>query len=57
MCLFTGSGIIDGRAEAFMYMDSVQVSSDEDRKYTRQGKAYLTPVNGNKEAPVMWKGD
>ncbi len=53
----TGSGIIDGRAEAFMYMDSVQVSGENDRKYTRQGKAYLTPVNGNKEAPVMWKGD
>ena len=53
----TGSGIIDGRAEAFMYMDRVQVSTDEDRKYTRQGKAYLIPVNGNKEAPVMWKGE
>ena len=53
----SGSGIIDGKAEAFMYMDSVQVSGEADRKYTRQGKGYLTPINGNKEAPVMWKGD
>jgi polygalacturonase len=53
----TGTGIIDGNAAAYMYMDSVQVSSDEDRKYTRQGKGYMNTVNGNKEAPVMWKGD
>lgn len=52
----TGSGVIDGNAAAYMYMDSVQVSSDEDRKYSRQGKNYMAPVNGDNEAPVMWKG-
>ncbi|HEY4323285.1 MAG TPA: glycosyl hydrolase family 28 protein [Mucilaginibacter sp.] len=53
----TGTGIIDGNAAAFMYMDSVQVSGENDRKYTRQGKDYLKPVKGHREAPVMWKGD
>ncbi len=53
----TGTGTIDGNAAAYMYMDTVQVSSDEDRKYTRQGKNYMNAVDGNKDAPVMWKGD
>jgi polygalacturonase len=53
----TGSGVIDGNAAAFFYMDSVQVSGPEDRKYARQGKNYMNPAGGNKEAPVMWKGD
>jgi len=52
----TGTGTIDGNAAAYMYLDSVQVSSDEDRKYTRQGKNYMNAVDGNKDAPVMWKG-
>ena len=53
----TGNGIIDGNAGAYMDMAKVQVSSDEDRKYSRQGKDYMSPVNGDSEAPVMWKGD
>lgn len=53
----TGTGVIDGNAAAFFYMDSVQVSGPEDRKYARQGKDYMNPAGGNKEAPVMWKGD
>jgi polygalacturonase len=53
----TGSGVIDGNAAAFMYMDTVQVSSDDDWKYTRQQKGFMKPVHGNSEAPVMWKGD
>jgi polygalacturonase len=52
----TGTGVIDGNAAAFMYMDSVQVSSPDDRKYSRQGTAYMAPVHSNNEAPVMWKG-
>ena len=53
----TGSGIIDGNAIAYMNMGTTQVSSDEDRKYTRQGKDYMAPINGDQEAPVMWKGE
>jgi polygalacturonase len=53
----TGTGVIDGNAAAFMYMDSVQVSTEADRIYTRQGKDYLKPVAGHREAPVMWRGD
>jgi len=53
----TGTGTIDGNAASYMYMDTVQVSSDEDRKYARQGKNYMNAVDGNKDAPVMWKGD
>src|ERR1700761_5181848 len=50
----TGTGVIDGNAGAFMYMDSVQVNGD-DLQYTRQGKDYLDRPKGNDEAPVMWK--
>ncbi|MEO9171848.1 MAG: glycosyl hydrolase family 28-related protein, partial [Mucilaginibacter sp.] len=53
----TGSGVIDGNAAAFFYMDTVQVSGEQDRKYTRQGKDYMKPAGSNSEAPVMWKGD
>jgi len=53
----TGSGVIDGNAGAFMQWDVAQASSDDDWKYTRQQKAFMTPVKGNNEAPVMWKGD
>lgn len=53
----TGLGVIDGNAAAYMKMDTVQVSGENDRKYTRQGKNYMAPVNGDSEAPVMWKGD
>lgn len=53
----TGTGAIDGRAEAFMYLDSVQVSGEEDSKYSRQGKAYMNAAEGKAEAPVMWKGE
>lgn len=53
----TGTGIIDGRAEAYMYMDSVQVSGEEDSKYTRQGMGYMNAPAGKAEAPVMWKGE
>lgn len=52
----TGSGVIDGRASAFFYMDSVQVSSEEDSRYARQGKAYMDPAGAKKGGPVMWKG-
>ncbi|HEY8971732.1 MAG TPA: glycosyl hydrolase family 28 protein, partial [Puia sp.] len=52
----TGPGVIDGRAAAFFYMDSVQVSSEEDSKYTRQGKAYMDPAGAKNGGPVMWKG-
>lgn len=51
----TGTGVIDGNSTAFMYADSVQVNGD-DLSYTRQGNAYLKSPDGNKEAPVMWKG-
>jgi polygalacturonase/endo-1,4-beta-mannosidase len=53
----TGTGTIDGRASAYFYMDSVQVSSEEDNKYTRQGKNYMNSAKGNSDAPVMWKGE
>lgn len=53
----TGTGIIDGNAAAFMQMDKVQVSSDDDRKYSRQGKNYMSQTSRDEEAPVMWKGD
>lgn len=52
----TGTGIIDGRSEAYMYTDSVQVSGEEDSKYTRQGMGYMNAPGGKPEAPVMWKG-
>lgn len=53
----TGTGVIDGHADAYFYMDSVQVSSEEDNKYTRQGKNYMNSAKGNSDAPVMWKGE
>ncbi|MBS1606012.1 MAG: cellulase family glycosylhydrolase [Bacteroidetes bacterium] len=53
----TGTGTIDGRSEAFMYADSVQVSGEEDSKYTRQGRGYMNAPEGKAEAPVMWKGE
>jgi hypothetical protein len=53
----TGTGTIDGRAEAFMYLDSVQVSNAEDGRYTRQGSNYMNQPAGKKDAPVMWKGE
>jgi hypothetical protein len=53
----TGTGTIDGNANAFMYPDSVQVSSAEDGKYSRQGINYMNQPAGKKEAPVMWKGE
>jgi len=53
----TGTGTIDGRAAAFMYMDSVQVSSLKDSKYARQGSRYMDADKDKKEAPVMWKGE
>ena len=53
----TGTGTIDGNAPAYMYMDTVQVSGEDDWKYSRQGKTYLSGIKGNKEAPVMWKGE
>jgi len=53
----TGSGVIDGNAAAYMKMDTVQVSSDEDRRYSRQGMNYMSKIAGNNEAPVMWKGE
>jgi len=52
----TGTGVIDGRSEAYMYADSVQVSGEEDSKYTRQGKGYMNAPEGKAEAPLMWKG-
>jgi polygalacturonase len=52
----TGTGTIDGRASAFMYMDSVQVSSPQDSKYARQGNRYMNTDDDKEEAPVMWKG-
>jgi polygalacturonase len=51
----TGTGVIDGNAGAFMYMDSAQVNGD-DLRYTRQGQYYLKKLKDNSEAPVMWKG-
>jgi polygalacturonase len=53
----TGTGIIDGRSEAYMYPDSPQVSGEEDSKYTRQGRGYMNAPEGKAEAPVMWKGE
>ncbi|HWK05161.1 MAG TPA: glycosyl hydrolase family 28 protein [Puia sp.] len=53
----TGTGVIDGRAAAYFYMDSVQVSGEEDNKYTRQGKNYMSSAKGNRDAPVMWRGE
>jgi mannan endo-1,4-beta-mannosidase len=52
----TGTGVIDGRSELFMYRDSVQVSSPGDSRYTRQGAAYMNAPEGKAEAPLMWKG-
>ena len=52
----TGTGIIDGRSEAYMYADSVQVSGEEDSRYTRQGRGYMNAPEGKAEAPLMWKG-
>jgi mannan endo-1,4-beta-mannosidase len=52
----TGTGTIDGRAAAFFYMDSVQVSNEEDGKFSRQGKAYMDPAAAKLGGPVMWKG-
>lgn len=51
-----GTGIIDGNAVAYMNMDTVQVSGEADRKYTRQGKNFMNAPGSNSEAPVMWKG-
>jgi mannan endo-1,4-beta-mannosidase len=53
----TGTGVIDGRSEVFMYLDSVQVSGEADGRYTRQGAAYMNAPEGKKEAPVMWRGE
>ncbi len=52
----TGTGVIDGRSELFMFPDSVQVSSPQDVRYTRQGAAYMNAPEGRSEAPVMWRG-
>ena len=52
----TGFGAIDGNSQAFMYQDSVQFNGD-DLSYTRQGKAYMSAPQGNREAPIMWKGN
>jgi len=52
----TGTGVIDGRSEAYMYADSVQVSGEDDSKYTRQGIGYMNAREGKAEAPLMWKG-
>jgi polygalacturonase len=59
----TGFGAIDGRPEASLYMDSLQESSQEDWKYTRQGQNYMMSSGGSprpaydrQEAPVMWRG-
>ena len=52
----TGTGIIDGRSEAYMYADSAQVSGEEDSKYTRQGMGYMNAPAGKAETPLMWRG-
>jgi parallel beta-helix repeat protein len=53
----TGNGGIDGRGDLFVYPDSLQVGSDFDRKYTRQGSEYGDPKFGRADGPVLWKGD
>jgi polygalacturonase len=53
----TGQGSIDGNGTAFMYMDSLQYGMDFDKKYIRQGQAYMDVKYGRKDGPVLWKGD
>jgi polygalacturonase len=53
----SGTGTIDGNAAAYMQMDVTQESGEDDWKYSRQGKTYLSGIQGNREAPVMWKGE
>lgn len=52
----TGQGIIDGRGNNSMYMDSLQYGMDLNNKYTRQGMDYMSPKFGTKDGPVLWKG-
>lgn len=52
----TGTGTIDGRPDASLYMDSIQQEGAEDARYARQGKEYMNPAYDRGEAPVMWKG-
>lgn len=52
----TGTGTIDGRPEASLYMDSVQLEGADDARYARQGKDYMNADFARADAPVMWKG-
>jgi polygalacturonase len=52
-----GEGEIDGQGDLFVYPDSLQVGSDFDPKYTRQGAAYGDRKFGSADGPVLWKGD
>lgn len=53
----TGSGVIDGSGDHFVYPDSLQRGTDFDPKYTRQGNAYGDPKFGRADGPFLWKGD
>lgn len=52
----SGEGVIDGRGEFSMHMDSLQHGSDLDYTYTRQGRDYMNSKYGISDGPVMWRG-
>ncbi|MDP4151153.1 MAG: cellulase family glycosylhydrolase [Bacteroidota bacterium] len=52
----TGSGIIDGNGDQFMYLDSLQRATDYKPENTRQGNDYMNPAYGRQDGPVLWKG-
>jgi len=48
-----GEGVIDGNGDSFMFMDSVHIGMDFDRKATRQGEAFMNaPASSFKQGPV-----
>jgi parallel beta-helix repeat protein len=53
----SGSGAINGNSSYFMYMDSLQQGTDFNSKYTRQGVEYMNSKYGQKDGPVLWKGN
>jgi hypothetical protein len=51
----TGPGIIDGNGTKFHIPDHPHVGQDFDRKFIRQGNAYMTFESGIQDGPIAYK--
>jgi hypothetical protein len=51
----TGTGTIDGRGGHFHLPDRLHIGADFDRRYTRQGEAYLDPTAGILDGPIAYE--